>query len=148
MQQRSHFFLLTQQLQDGARFRFTNWRREAGYAENRSSEMPTRTNPETRQQRGFSYLQQGHGHGLEALAACFSRSQKPQTALVRVQDHLITLIPRLPSDPAARAGGRQARFQHVTKTAFPARGSPSDAGFSLCLVLPWAWLFHLLPEDF
>lgn len=51
--------------------------------------------------------------GLEALAAYVSGSEKPQ-APFWVQDHVITLISCLLSDPAATAGGRQACSQCIT----------------------------------
>lgn len=64
--------------------------------------------------------------GLEALAAYLSRSEKPQPPFW-AQDHGITPIPCLPSDPAARAEGRQACSQqngarrwHFQPTALPA----------------------------
>lgn len=57
LQQRSHFFLLTWQLENSMRFRFTNWRTQAAYAKNSGSKMPARTNPGTQQQSDFPDLQ-------------------------------------------------------------------------------------------
>lgn len=50
-----------------------------------------------------------------------------------VQDHVITLIPCLPPDPAARAGGRQACSLHVTRTA-------QGDGVSSPWLSQWHWL--------
>lgn len=88
------------------RFCFTTWRTQAGYAENSGSEMPSRTNLETQQQRDFSCVQREPWPG--STCCIFQQVSETPNGSFWVQDHLITLIPRLPSDLAARAGGRQA----------------------------------------
>lgn len=96
--------------------------------------MPSRANLETQQQRDFSYVQREPWPG--STCCIFQQVSETPNGSFWVQDHLITLIPRLPSDPAARVGGREARFQHVTGAA--RADGVSSPRLSQCHQLPSA----------